>query len=355
MAEVQLSKLMVARGDTDAALTHATAAAKANPSNLDARLSVASALLARGSVARADAELSSLRAQYPNAPAVHALSGVLHAVRSRTEEAAKEFERALALDPGNVQALNGLATLDVRASRPERARARIADALSRNPGQSDLLLLAARVENTLKNYGAAEAHLRKVLEIAPDSLDAYDMLGRIYLRQDRLEDARLEFERLAAAKPDSVAARTMIGMIYSAQGKEAEARAAYEEIFARGLDAPVAANNLAWMYVERGEKLDQALQLAQRAKQRLPERADVSDTLGWIYYKRGLAQNAIPLLRQSVESSPRNPFYQYHLGMACAAAGRNEEARAALQEALKLQPNFKGAEEAKATLAGLKN
>ena len=52
---------------------------------------------------------------------------------------------------------------------------------------------------------------------------------------------------------------------------------------------PVAANNLAWMFAETGENLDMALQLAQAATRRVPEQPEIQDTLGWIYYKKGLA------------------------------------------------------------------
>jgi pentatricopeptide repeat protein len=143
-------------------------------------------------------------------------------------------------------------------------------------------------------------------------------------------------------------------MIYNAQGKIDDARRVYEEMIARGLDAPVAANNLAWIYVDRGEKLDEALGLAQRAKQRFPDRPEVSDTLGWIYVKQGLPRLAISPLQKSVEAAPKNALFQYHLGMAYAKAGKVPEARASLQEALRLRADFAGADEARATLASLK-
>ncbi len=71
------------------------------------------------------------------------------------------------------------------------------------------------------------------------------------------------------------------------QNKPDEARKLYEHALSLDPQMPVAANNLAWDYAERGQNLDVALNLAQTAKAKLPNTAAVSDTLGWVYYKKG--------------------------------------------------------------------
>jgi Flp pilus assembly protein TadD len=86
----------------------------------------------------------------------------------------------------------------------------------------------------------------------------------------------------------------------------------------------------------------------------MPDRHEVNDTLGWIYYKKNLPTLAIPPLESSVEKAPENPLYRFHLGLAYAKAGRSDDARRALELALKLKPDFDGADEARSTLASLK-
>jgi tetratricopeptide (TPR) repeat protein len=117
---------------------------------------------------------------------------------------------------------------------------------------------------------------------------------------------------------------------------------------------PVAANNLAWMTAETGGNLDVALQLAQTATRRLPDHPAVQDTLGWIYYKKGLATLAVPPFEKSIEKDPKDPVYYYHLGLAYARSGDSPKARQALQQALKMAPNFRGAADARQVLASLK-
>ena len=63
---------------------------------------------------------------------------------------------------------------------------------------------------------------------------------------------------------------------------------------------------------------------------------------------------AVKTLEPCVKKNPRNVLYQYHLGLAYAEARMPQKARAALQEALRLQPDFEGAEQARKVLAGLK-
>jgi tetratricopeptide (TPR) repeat protein len=104
--------------------------------------------------------------------------------------------------------------------------------------------------------------------------------------------------------------------------------------------APVAANNLAWTYAESGSNLDIALQLAQTAQRGLPESPEVSNTLGFIYYKKGLYALAIPSLKISADKEPTSPVYQYHLGLAYAKSGNAPHAIQALQRALELKPDF---------------
>jgi tetratricopeptide (TPR) repeat protein len=153
--------------------------------------------------------------------------------------------------------------------------------------------------------------------------------------------------------PKAAGALTFAGIILEAQGKADAARQRYERALAIDPNAAVAANNLAWMTASTGGNLDVALQLAQTAKRGLPESAEVNDTLGWVYYKKEMYREAVNALQQSAEKAPSNPEYRYRLGMAYVKAGQWEKGKQALGEALKLKPDFPGADEAKKTLQSL--
>jgi uncharacterized protein HemY len=59
---------------------------------------------------------------------------------------------------------------------------------------------------------------------------------------------------------------------------------------------PAALNNLAYLISETpGGDLTQALTLAQKANQKLPQAPEIADTLGWIYLKKNLTDNALEI------------------------------------------------------------
>ena len=61
----------------------------------------------------------------------------------------------------------------------------------------------------------------------------------------------------------------MVAMLQEAQGKTADAEAGYKRVLAIDPLAAIAANNLAWLYVASERNLDEAMQYAQTAQQRL--------------------------------------------------------------------------------------
>ena len=110
--------------------------------------------------------------------------------------------------------------------------------------------------------------------------------------------------------------------------------------------------------------LDEAVRLAQQVVQANPDVPSFADTLGWVYYQKGLYAAAADQLRKAVNideanarranSSP-SPGFRFHLGMALKAKGDRNGARRELEQALRLNGgnNFGDADEARKALASL--
>lgn len=212
-------------------------------------------------------------------------------------------------------------------------------------------MLAARTYATTGGTANSEKLLRQAIEADPDRLQAYALLGSLYASQHRTDDALKQFRDVLKQNPRSVAASTMIGMLLESQGQIAEAERQYQQTVALDATAGVAANNLAWLYAKGNKNLDEALQLAQTAKQRIPDDPHVADTLGWIYVKKNFASLAIPHLEASASKEPNNPVYQYHVGVAYMMAGQGQKAKRALSRALQIKTDFDGAADARRVLA----
>ena len=102
------------------------------------------------------------------------------------------------------------------------------------------------------------------------------------------------------------------------------------------------------------------MSLAETARRGMPDSPNVADTLGWIYYQKGVYGSAISMLQealklQSKQHAPDNPNIHYHLGMAYAKAEKPALARQQLELVLKINPNYSEAAEVKKQLDSLKS
>jgi Flp pilus assembly protein TadD len=79
------------------------------------------------------------------------------------------------------------------------------------------------------------------------------------------------------------------------------------------------------------------------------------DTNGWVRFKRGEYTEALPVLERAAARSPDSRQVRYHLGMAELHMGQTARARSDLEAALTGAANFVGSDEARATLAALKD
>ena len=353
IAHLELSRLMLQDGDVTSALSFAESGMRIRPESGDLQLAVARALVAKGDLTRADGILRVLTASAPNSSGVHSTRGLLASARRDWGTARSAFDRALELDDRNEEALSGLVAVELADGKPQAARSRLNEHLTRHPDDTAALKLSSRAYLVAKDTVSAEKALRRVVEVNANDLSAFLMLGQLLAEKGQLGAAIEELEPFVTREPGAVGAQTLLGMLFQVQGTLDKARLHYEAALQADQGAAVAANNLASLHADSGENLDIALQLAQTAKQSLPERPEVNDTLGWVYYRKGLAKLAVPLLREAARADPSSAIYQYHLGMALAGVGDKEGARTSLQRALSLNSEFTGVDEARKTLSAL--
>ena len=275
---------------------------------------------------------------------------------NKLDEAARIYERILGINPANFNALSGLITTYANLNRLNDAHARVDQALQQQPNSAPLHYLKAQVYGFERNAQTAEAELRRALELDANYLPAYFSLGALYVNMNQQDRAIAEFRKVAERRPDNAMAYALIGMLEDSRKNYDAATEAYRKALQADPNNVIAANNLAWNYAEHGKgNLDEAVRLAQSVVQRFPDETGFVDTLGWVYYKKGLHAAAVEQLRRAVAKASDNPVYRYHLGMALIGLGDKEGARRELQEALRLGEgrNFPEAEAIRQALASL--
>jgi tetratricopeptide (TPR) repeat protein len=292
------------------------------------------------------------------------LAGVAQA-ENKMDEAAGFYENALSIESTNFNALSGLIRLYARRDEVGKAHARIDQVLSAYPTNASLHYLKAQAYGFERNSAQAEAELRKTLELDPNYIAAYSALGALFINTNQQDRAIAEYQKIVERRPDNATAYTLIGMLDDSRQNYDAAADSYRKALGKDQNAVIAANNLAWLYAVNGKgNLDEAVRLAQGVVQKNPNISGFVDTLGWVYYKKGLYGAAVEQLRKAVELDERAtkggngspaPNYHYHLGMALKAKGDKEAARRELELAVRLSEKapFAEAAEVRGILAAL--
>jgi tetratricopeptide (TPR) repeat protein len=311
------------------------------------------ALLLRGKVnlraqqtaaARADMERS--RDLAPNSPLVHVnLADVAYAEGKR-EEAWQHVERALSLDRVNFQALSALINLAAADRRLDQARQRLEQLSSEQPNNAGLHYLRGQAYSAFNDTQGADAaraeeSLRRAVQADPDYVAAYSALAALYFNREQPDRAIAEYSEVVRRRSDDYTAILRIGMIEAQRNNREAAADYYRRVLAIRPDEPVASNNLAMLYADYGlGNPDEAMRLAQEVVRRFPNEPGFADTLGWVYWRRGMHAAAVEQLQRAVAGAVKggkdNSLYRWHLGAALAAKGDKLAARRELQKCLEL-------------------
>jgi tetratricopeptide (TPR) repeat protein len=145
----------------------------------------------------------------------------------------------------------------------------------------------------------------------------------------------------------------MLGIIFSLQKEWDLAEQHYRKALEANPKFTPAANNLAYLLAEQEKNLADALRFASLASNLSPEDYRILDTLGWVYVKMGMYDQAIRTLTESLGHAPDNPTILYHLGIAYYKSGAAAQAEAKLKQALNIDDTFDGAQHAREILATL--
>jgi Tfp pilus assembly protein PilF len=283
--------------------------------------------------------------------------GLLYNLLKRKEDALASFKKALEKNPRQTDALAflvGIFIADKKFDDALQICEKQKDKVEGNP--ANLALIDYLEGNTFvakADSKKAEELFKKAMETEPNLLAPYIALAEIYAREKKYDESIAGYEAVLSKNPKYLAGYMAIGTIYDLKGDGQKAETYYRKALEIKRDFGPAANNLAWNLTERGGNIDEALTYAQIAKAQMPDSAAVMDTLGWIYLLKASYLNAIAEFQDSLARDPSNPVINYHLGLAYHKNKEQAKAKEYFQKALELDPNFKGAEDARKILEEL--
>ncbi len=288
------------------------------------------------------------------APA-HIELGDLYLEQRRSSESVQQFQRAVQIRPDSAFAHYGLGVALSLGGKPQEAAAALEKAAALAPKDIAPLQALARLHTEQRSFDKALATIDAAIKLAPKlpqlQLDRADILAARGDTNAALEQGR----RVAREFPDVAEVHFRLANLLVQSGDTAAAEAAYRETVKRDQGNAMALNNLAWLLAERKANLDEALSFAKQALSLQPRNAVFLDTLGWVHRARGEAGDAIRAFEQASDADPRFADSPFHLGLVQMESGRNQEAAAALERALKLGLTEPRAADARKRLASLRS
>jgi len=337
-ARIALARLMLLKGDFAGALNFSNETLKLAPANLAARLIRTSALASLGDRAQTRKELAEILRLFPNSREARFQMGVLNLQEKKYKDAEDIFLKLRQESPEDLQPLLALVDTYRAQGRNPQAISALQSEIAKHPNHRELRLKLAALARESGDLAAAQRELNALLQQNPKDASLHIALGEI---QRQAGDYRAAVESCRRARdlaPKDPTANLHFALLLEATGQRSLSRPIYEEVLKLQPDNAIALNNLAYLLAEEGKELDYALTLAQRAKQRLPNDGNVADTLGWIYIKKNLSDQAIQIYRDLVQKNPAHVTWRYHLAMALYQKGDKPAARKELELCLKHKP-----------------
>jgi tetratricopeptide (TPR) repeat protein len=342
LARLALAQLQVTRGDFDAALKSSQQLLAIDHNNNSARLIESAALMGQKKFGDSRQLLESMLKVNPSSPDVLFQLGIVNLAENKFKEAADAFRRSYELNPANSRGLMGMVETEMAENHPDQAMQLLQTESAKTPNRTDFLLALGNTAVRAGRYDEAIAYFEKVTASLPKGSKAQGDLflreGETYRRKADLTNSIIALQKAREILPENSQVLSTLALVLDAAGRWSEARQAYEVVIKLQPNNGVALNNLAFLLSEHGGDLDDALTKAQRAKQMLPDLNEVSDTLGWIYLKKNLTDNALDIFKELANKVPGNAVFRYHLGMAYSQKGDKTRALKELQEALKHNP-----------------
>jgi tetratricopeptide (TPR) repeat protein len=342
MARLALAQLQVTRGEFDAALKTAEQVLTIDKNSVNARLIESAAMMGMRKFGDSRELLGTMLRTNPNSPDVLFQMGLVSLAENKFKEAEDAFRKTHQLNPTNPRGLMGLVETQMAQSKPEQALQLLHSESEKNPNNLDLRLAIGNIAVRSGKYSEALQAFNQILSSLDKNSkqrgDIFLRIGETYRRQGDDGGAVTVLQKAREVLPDNTTVLSTLALTLDHAGRWSEAKQAYEATLKLDANNGIGLNNLAYLIAEHNGDLDDALTKAQKAKQLLPNTHEVADTLGWIYLKKNLSDNAIEIFRDLVGKAPNQSTFHYHLGMALYQKGDKPKAIKELSDALKFNP-----------------
>lgn len=345
-------------------------AIKLKPSK-EASLLLVGALVKKNDIAAADQVMDGILKNNPDAAEVRLGYARLLIESAHQQHGREQLEKLLKEEPGNVDAHFNLALLAIDERKLDEAEAHLLLVAKKPDRSGDAEYFLGRVYELRHQYKTALAHYEKVSN-GQQGLDAAVHRASMMARLGRMEDAlglleslREQFPPLADRflmaegeilleagsydqalalyadalkdEPDDDDILYSRSLVYERMNRVADSEADLRKILDKTPDDARALNALGYTLTVHTDRLDEADKLVNKAMQLTPDDPAVIDSLGWLRFRQGRPQDALPLLQKAYSQFP-DAEVAAHLGEVLWTLGSKDQAHAVLSRASQADP-----------------
>jgi len=157
--------------------------------------------------------------------------GAIYNGRGRLQKAIVAYNKAIQLEPRNIDAFVGLADVYTNINKPKLAEQTYRRAIELQPGNWEAWVNYGRYQFNAGQFNKAEKSFRRVVALTPDSIHAYSNLGAALLYLGDFKQAAQVFDEQSELKPSATLLSNAATMYYYYGDYERAARM-YEEAIA---------------------------------------------------------------------------------------------------------------------------
>ncbi len=168
----------------------------------------------------------------------------------------------------------------------------------------------------------------------PENIDIIIYLSSFYEKEKQYDKAIKLLNQAIALSPDDADLVFRLGVVQDKSGEKEQCIQSMEKVIELDPDNSSALNYLGYTYAEMGKKLDLAEKLIKKALKLKPDDGYITDSLGWVFFKKGMYKKAEKILEKAVKLSSFDPVICEHLGDAFNKNKKYEKAVQAYKKAM---------------------
>ncbi len=311
-------------------------ALKRTPDEFGLRLLYARMLADAQRYEQARLQFAMLLEQAPdNTDVLYAL-GLLNLQAGKVDAAEESFRALLQFDDRTDEASFYLGQIEESRQRPAAALVHYRAV----KGGSNAVPAKMRVISILANEGKIDEALAALAATTPDGEEQRIQLtllhAEILARQKRYDEALGVFDRALNGKYEMTLLYNR-AMLAEQMGRIDLLEADLRTIIAREPENSQALNALGYTLADRTERYDEAYEFIKRALTVSPNDFFILDSMGWVLYRLGRLEEAVPYLEQA-RKLRNDPEVAAHLGEVLWMLGRKDDAREIWNTALEAHP-----------------